>query len=233
MTIILFFVGVIAVAVLLSMFAMKMSNIQLKIAIVLLVAVSVFLTIKIYQVIMDPIRFERIKQERFCAATERLEQIRDAQLAYRSEYGVFNPDLDALIAFVDTGRITIIERKDSSFLAFNKVYQTMMNKDTVIVRVLGKQPAIEKFAPGFDPNVLRMVPFNSEATIKMDAGKLDRSGVTIPAFEVSIAQEDLFPDLKERFSQYIKKDVYYTIGSLSEPNLSGNYENTKCKDRAN
>jgi len=233
MTIILFFVAVLAVAILASIFAMKMSNIQLKVAIVALIAVSVFLTIKIYQVIMDPIRFERIKQERFCAATQRLEQIRDAQLAYRSEYGEFNPDLESLIAFVDTGKITIIERKDSSFMAFNKVYSTMMNKDTVIVRVLGQQPAIEKFGVGFDPNILRMVPYNSQATIFMDAGKLDRSGVTIPTFEVSIAQADLFPDLKERFGQYIKKDVNYTIGSLSEPNLSGNYENTKCKDRAN
>lgn len=230
MQIVLFFLGVIALAVLLSILAMKMSNLQLTIGIVVLVAISIFLSIKIYQVVMDPIRFERIKMNRFCAVTERLEQIRDAQLAYRSEYGEFSPDLESLIAYIDTGSITIIERKDSSFMAFNKIYQTMMNKDTVIVRVLGKQPAIEKFGEGFDPNVLRVVPFNKAASFSMDAGKIERSGVKIPVFEVSIAENELFPDLNDRYNQYIKKDKFYSIGSLSEPNLSGNYENTKCKD---
>lgn len=198
-----------------------------------LIVISLFLAYQIYSVIMEPIEFEKIKFRRFCAVTERLEQIREAQLTYKSEMGNFAGDMNALVAFIDTGKITIVERKDSSFMRFNKQFQMDMNKDTVIVRVLGSQPAKDKFGPGFDANILRKVPYNDAASFEMGADKIERSGVVIPVFEVSVAETTMLEDLKDKYKQFINKETYYTIGSLTEAKISGNYENIACKERNN
>ena len=58
------------------------SKVQLGIKAVLIVT-SVFLTVRIYQSIMQPINFQRIENTRLCEVTEQLENIREAQLAYK------------------------------------------------------------------------------------------------------------------------------------------------------
>ena len=104
-----------------------------------LALVAVGLSYWLLRIINQPIEFEKIKSDRYAAIIERLEQIRDVQQAHLQENGKYAQDFDALIAFVDTGAITLIERKDSSFMYYDKIYQQDMNKDTVIERVLGTQ----------------------------------------------------------------------------------------------
>ena len=41
------------------------------------------LTVQIYQSIMQPINFQRVERVRKCDVTEQLENIREAQLAYK------------------------------------------------------------------------------------------------------------------------------------------------------
>lgn len=198
-----------------------------------LIIISLFLTYKIYRVIMEPIEFERIKFERLCAITERLEQVREAELSFKSEYGYFAGDFNSLAAFVDTGRVTIFERKDSSFMTYNKVYGKEVNKDTVITRILGYQKVSEKFPLGFEGSMLRQVPMTNGAEFQLGAGKIERNGVVVPVFEVSVADVVVFDDVKNRYNQFISKDHVFKIGSLTEATISGNYENTKCKDGDN
>ncbi len=198
-----------------------------------LLAIAAFLAVKIYQVIMVPIEFERIKLDRFCEITERMEKVREAELAYKDVYGEFTGDWNTLISFVDTGFVTIYERKDSSFMYFNKRFQKDMNKDTVVVREIGRERVLDRFGEGFDPSILKEVPMTEDVEFDLGAGKIERNGVTVPVFEVSVADTEIFKDLKKRFDQYIDKEHRYQIGSLSEATISGNYENTKCKDGVN
>jgi hypothetical protein len=200
---------------------------------VVLLVIAAFLAYKIYQVIMEPIQFERIKLQRFCAITERMEKVREAELAYKDVYGEFTGDWANLISFVDTGYITIYERKDSSFMYYNKRFQKDMNKDTVVVREIGKERVLDRFGQDFDPTVLKEVPQVEDVEFDLGAGKIERNGVTVPVFEVSVADTEIFKDLKSRFDQYIDKEHRYQIGSLTEATISGNYENTKCKGGAN
>jgi len=196
-----------------------------------LIIISLFLTYKIYRVIMEPIEFERIKFERLCAVTERLEQVREAELAFKSEYGVFTGDFKELAAFVDTGRVTIYERKDSSFMRMSKLYGKMINVDTVITRIIGYQNVKEKYPPGFEGSMLESVPMTDGAKFELGAGKIERNGVVVPVFEVYVTEVAMFDDVKKRYDQLISKENTLKIGSLSEATISGNYENTKCKER--
>ena len=182
---------------------------------------------------MEPIEFERLKLKHMCAVTERLEQIREAELAYKQEFGKFTGDWDVLTSFVDTGKVTIYERKDSSFMYYNRRFQQEMNRDTVIVRVIGYEQVKSRFGEGFEGAMLRTVPMTDGAEFDLGAGEIERNGVTIPVFEASVSDVVMFSKLKKRFDQYIDKEHVYQVGSLTEASISGNYENTKCKGGAN
>ncbi|MFT5970892.1 MAG: type II secretory pathway pseudopilin PulG, partial [Flavobacteriales bacterium] len=89
------------------------------------------------QSVMGPIRFNKEKDKRYAAVISNLEDIRSAQLAYKSVNGNYSSNFDQLINFTDTGRFEIIERKDTSFLAYDKTYRTNLLKDSTLIRVLG------------------------------------------------------------------------------------------------
>ena len=118
-------------------------------------------------------------------------------------------------------------------MAMSKIYGKEVNKDTVITRILGYQKVSEKFPMGFEGSMLRQVPMTNGAEFELGAGKIERNGVVVPVFEVSVADVVIFEDVKKRYNQLISKDHVLKIGSLTEATISGNYENTKCKNRDN
>ena len=82
------------------------SKVQLGIKVVLIL-LSAYLTTRIYKSIMQPIKFQRIERVRLSDVTEQLENIREAQLAYKSENGGFCSSIIELVGFVDTGKDTL------------------------------------------------------------------------------------------------------------------------------
>ncbi|MGB0177565.1 MAG: hypothetical protein ACPF9D_10390, partial [Owenweeksia sp.] len=78
---------------------------------IVLAIVIIYLGYLLYSIIQEPIQFEKLKEKRYNKVKERLENIRDAQKAFRAEYSSFADDFNTLIAFVDTGKQSIIERK--------------------------------------------------------------------------------------------------------------------------
>lgn len=187
--------------------------------------VIIFLGYRLYAIIQDPIDFEKLKEKRYKVVKMRLEQIRDVQKAHRSEYLEFAADLDALIAWVDTGETAIIERKDSSFMYYDKVYQQEMEKDTIITKILGYETVREKlFSADFDPEVLRYIPFSDKEEFFLDAGKLEVNEVVVPVFEAKAPNTAIFHDVLTRYDQYIDKDYALQVGDMNEPTLSGNWK---------
>ena len=206
------------------------SKVQLGIKVVLILF-STYFTYRIYNSIMQPIKFQRIERVRICDVTEKLENIREAQLAYKSENGAYCSDINELVAFVDTGVINIIERKDTSFMYYDKIYQKEMNKDSVIMRVLGQEPvAVQLFGEGFNAQSLLRIP-GTDSLFSMNSGKINKNAVDLATFEVSAPYATVFADVADDFPQAFNKvaNQALTIGSLTEPTISGNYENTYCK----
>ena len=122
-----------------------------------LALVAIVLGYWLFSIINKPIEFEKIKSKRYAKVEMRLEEIRDAQQAYRQKYGKYSDDFDQLIGFVDTGMIDIVVRKDSSFMAYNKTFQQDMNRDTVIIRVIGRESVKSSvFNSEFDASKLRV-----------------------------------------------------------------------------
>lgn len=195
-----------------------------------LTLVAVGLSYWLLRIINQPIEFEKIKSDRYAAIIERLEQIREVQQAHLKENGKYAADFDVLIAFVDTGAITLIERKDSSFMYYDKIYQQEMNKDTVIERVLGTQGVKENlFDPEFDAAQLRFIPLPGDLAgteeFNIGASSIERNGLRIPVFEVGAPNTVIFHDLlSSDFSIFVDKDYSLKIGSLTEPKVTGNWK---------
>jgi len=189
-----------------------------------LFVIIIFLGYRLYSIILDPINFEKLEKRRYDAVKAKLEQIRDVQKAYRTEYRAFAEDLDAVIAFVDTGRLAKIERKDSSFMYYNEVYQTDMEKDTIITTILGYESVKNKlFGKDFDPESLRYIPYSDKSEFELEAGKLNVNDVVVPVFECRAPNTSIFHDVLKKYDQYIDEDYALQVGDMNEPTLSGNW----------
>lgn len=200
------------------------STVSTILKVVLLVAI-VFLGYMLYEIIQEPIRFDNIKAKRYAKVEERLEQIRNVQKVYRAEYNEFAKDFNTLIAFVDTGKQSIIERKDSTFTYMDKVYQQEREKDTTIVRVIGSKSVKQSlFGDNFDASKLQYIPYTDNQKIEMEAGKITVSDVVVPVFEARAPNSKIFADIADKYSQYIDKNYALKVGSMTEPTLSGNWK---------
>lgn len=200
------------------------STVSLVIKIVLGLGV-IILSYTLYEIIQEPIRFEKIKATRYEKIKVRLEQIRDAQKAYRAEYSQFAEDFNTLIAFVDTGKQTIIERKDSSFMYYDEVFQQEMEKDTIVTKILGYQSVKDNlFGQDFEEQNLQYVPFTENKKFELNAGKLQVNDVVVPVFAASAENTLIFEDILKKYDQFIDKDGSLQVGSMIQPTLSGNWK---------
>ncbi len=192
---------------------------------IVLVGVVAALGFWLYSIIQEPIQYEELKAKRYSLVQQRMEQIREAQKSYKDENGYFAKDFKTLVAFIDTGKITIKERKDSAFMRYDKVYQQDMNVDTIIVKVIGFQNVKEKlFGLKFDASKLEMVPDVEGEKFQMDATRIEVKDVIVNVFEVKADDIQIFNDVLDKFKQFIDEEHAVTVGSLTEPTLSGNWK---------
>ena len=197
--------------------------------------VAVVLTYRIYRIIMEPIEFSALKEKRYTEVTNRLEQLREAQLVFKDEFGKYAANFDELIIFINEAKVDIHERKDTSFMAYDETYQQEMLQETVIDRVIGQTSAKEKmiaknpslFSEDFNPLTMRFIPFtNDQVEFEMATGFIDRNGVRVQVFEIKAPNSAFFADIYDDYKGYIKnlRIDALIVGSLTEPTLSGNWK---------
>jgi hypothetical protein len=185
---------------------------------VVLGVAALALSYKVYRIIAEPVEFASLKESRYDVAKLRLEQIREAELAYKEKYGEYQGDLNKLIDFVANDKVPIVLRKDSSFTYYDKVYQQDMSKDTVVLRKIGEAPVVQKlqqkgdlFPADFKPEDLRFIPFSNQVAFDL---------------AVKASNEAIFHDVMKQYGSLIKdlSIPFLAVGSLSEPTLSGNWK---------
>ena len=197
--------------------------------------ITLILSYRIYRIIMQPIEFASIKEKRYEEITNRLEQLREAQLIFKSEYNQYANNFDDLVSFLQNAQVSIIERKDSSFMRYDKIYQTDMLKDTIIYRIIGQTSARDKlissnpelFKGNFSVSDLRYIPFAKDSTeFSIATGHVDRNGVRVQVFEIKAPNTDIFHDIYDDYESLILglRINALAIGSLTEPTLSGNWK---------
>lgn len=194
---------------------------------------SIYLGYKIYDSINAPIKFNKVRNERFSAVINKLKDIRDSQEAYKTVNGKYAGDFESLIKFIDTGSYTITTQRDSSFMRYDRAYQIDMQQDTIIIDTLGTVK-IKDSLFGADDSYKNMmnVPFaQNNETFEMEADIIEKSGYNAPVFEAKVKKNVVLYDQPEDLLE--KENAYQSVeevngteikvGSLTEVSTNGNW----------
>ncbi|WP_397362630.1 hypothetical protein [Olleya sp. R77988] len=186
------------------------------------------------------IQFNKLKQERYKVAIERLIDIRDSQLAHRTVTGKFTKSYDTLINFIENGKFTLVERRDTSVVDVERTRAfggVTTFKDEIIVDTIGYESVKERLFKNTDRYKTMMnVPLAKEGTkFTMNAGMFkEESGAEIPIFEAFVMKKDILFDqnknlvLKESQVQSVEgvNGDALRVGSMQEVKTIGNWPKT-------
>ena len=195
---------------------------------------SIFFTYKIYDSISGPIKFNQVKNERFALVINRLKDIRTAQIAHKDVKGQFSNNFDSLVKFVDEGIFTLIEKRDSSYLEYDRTYRIDMLKEVIVVDTLGFVPVKDSlFKNNNSYKKMAYLPIDGleDSTFNIKAEIINKNGYNVPVFEVKISKNVLLYDQNEDLVNQENETVSVDgvngpeiiLGSLSKVSTNGNW----------
>tara|TARA_S200000501_G_scaffold155924_1_gene147188 strand:+ start:3109 stop:3765 length:657 start_codon:yes stop_codon:yes gene_type:complete len=196
-------------------------------------ALSIFFASQIYSSINGPIKFNQVKNDRYTQVIDRLKDIRTAQIAHKDVNGFYANNFDSLVSFIDNGIFTVIEKRDSSYLEYNRTYRIDMLKEVEIVDTLGFVSVKDSlFGDNESYKMMAKVPIegtDSEFSIKADI--IDKNGYQVPVFEVKVKKDivlfDQNKDLLDQENKVVSVDGVngpeIILGSMSDVSTSGNW----------
>lgn len=194
-----------------------------------------YLGYSIYNSINDPIKFNKLKNERYADAIDKLIDIRDSQLAHKQVTGKFAGNFDNLVKFIDTAHFTLTQRRDTTILdeEMTKRYQVDTFKEITLIDTLGTRAVRDSLFKSSDRYKTMMnVPHapNNEK-FEMQAGFLEENDIRIPVFEAKISKDVLLhdqdKDLLIQEKQVVSVDGVdgseLVVGSMTEVSTNGNW----------
>ena len=194
---------------------------------------AIFFSYKIYDSINGPINFNKKKNERYALVINKLKLIRKAQIAHKDVKGIFSDNFDSLVKFIDTGIFTLIEKRDSSYMEYDRTYRIDMLREVVVIDTLGFVPVKDSLFK--NSNVYKNfadVPVEGvEAKFDINADIIDKNGYRAPVFEVKVAKDvilfDQDKDLIKIENETVSVDGVngpsIILGSLTEVSTNGNW----------
>ena len=195
---------------------------------------SIFFASQIYSSINGPIKFNKVKNERYAIVINRLKDIRIAQIAHKDVKGYYANNFDELVSFIDNGLFTLIEEKDSSYLAYDRIYRIDMLKEVRIVRELGKVSVKDSlFKDNESYKQMAFIPIKGkeDERFSISADIIDKNGYEAHVFEVKDKKDvilyDQNKDLLKQENKVISVDGVngseIVLGSMTEVSTSGNW----------
>ena len=220
---------------------MKLTEKNRKIITYVLYFLSIILVFQIYNSIDAPIEFNKVKNERYQKVIERLKDIRNAQVAFKSVNGIYSDNFDSLVNFIETGQFTIIEKRDSSYMQYDRVYRIDMLREVIVVDTLGFVSVKDSlFKNDNRYKDLALVPIDGiDGKFSIKADIIDKNGYNVPVFEVKVSKDvilfdqnkDLLMQEKETVSVDGVNGPALVLGSLEDVSTNGNWPTTFDVDR--
>jgi hypothetical protein len=209
-----------------------MKNLLTFVAMPILILVLVYFLIS---GIAEPVRFEQERKFRYAKIVERLKDIRDVEVAYKSRYGRFTGSFDTLIDFYNTGNIKILKQSGSMDDSV-AVALKLIKRDTVTIPV--RDNIKLRSTNSIFADSLRYIPvvggeFELQATLKRV------SGLNVPLFEARASNDVILEGLNRQLVVNINQDIEeinknlsnaqrysgLKVGSVDQPNNNaGNWE---------
>ena len=192
-----------------------------------------FFSYQIYDSINGPINFNKVKNERYKKVINRLKDIRVSQIAHKDVKGYYANNFDSLINFIDNGIFTLIEKRDSSYLEYDRTYRIDMLKEVIVIDTLGFVSVKDSlFKINNDYKMMSKIPIEGvEENFTINADIIDKNGYNVPVFEVKVSKDivlfDQDTDLLKEENETISVDGVngseIGLGSLTEVSVNGNW----------
>ena len=197
---------------------------------------SAILVFAIYNSINAPIEFNMVKNERYLKVIDRLKDIRNAQVAFKSVNGIYSNDFEELVKFVDSAQFTIVQKRDSSYMQYDRVYRIDMLREVIVVDTLGYVSVKDSLFSNTDSyKYMASIPIDGiDEKFKLKADIIDKNGYNGPVFEVRVSKDlilfDQNKDLITQEKQTVSVDGVngpdIVLGSLSDVSTNGNWPTT-------
>ena len=194
---------------------------------------AIFFSYKIYDSVNGPINFNKKKNERYALVINKLKLIRKAQIAHKDVNGVFSNNFDSLVKFIDTGIFTLIEKRDSSYMEYDRTYRIDMLREVVVIDTLGFVPVKDSLFKNSNAykNFADVPVEGVEAKFDINADIIEKNGYRAPVFEVKVAKDvilfDQDKDLIKIENETVSVDGVngpsIILGSLTEVSSNGNW----------
>ncbi len=207
----------------------KMKKILLPILWILIV----FFGYKLFNSVYEPIQFNKVKTERYADVIRSLKDIGNAQVAHKSVTGFYAQDFKSLVEFIDTAQYVIIEKRDSSYLEYDRTYRIDMLREVQIVDTLGFAPVKDSLFGNSNhyKNMAKVPVKGVDTSFSMKADIIDKNGYQVPVFEVRIAKDIVLHDQNAYLLEQEKATISVDgvngpaiiLGSLSEVSTNGNW----------
>jgi hypothetical protein len=204
---------------------------------ILIIAIFV-LGYLIVESIMRPIRFQRQVEEREKAVITKLDDIREAQKAYKDVYKRYTGSFDTLEMFLKNDSFTVtkaigqIPEEWLEEFGLEEARQKAI-KEGVIVRETSKRQVLDSlFGKSYPIDSMKYVPYTNNVEFEIESSEiLTSSNLMVQVVEVKAYYEDLLKGLNDQLViNYMDQKVTMTgfpgikFGSLEEGTLSGNWE---------
>ncbi|MFT5724878.1 MAG: hypothetical protein ACI9JN_002001 [Bacteroidia bacterium] len=138
----------------------------------------------------------------------KLEKIREAELAYKDVRGDFTHDYDSLIHFIKTGKMEILVEygdRDDSTSVFRQEIQYVSILDSLF--------------KDFEVDSIAFVPPADTCKFVLLASRITQGNVDVPVFQVT----DPYPYDRQRANPNHPKKALQ-VGSISEASYAGNWK---------
>ena len=197
---------------------------------------SALLVFAIYQSINSPIEFNKVKNERYLKVIDRLKDIRNAQVAFKSVNGIYSNSFEELVKFVDSAQFTIVQKRDSSYMQYDRIYRIDMLREVIVIDTLGYVSVKDSLFSNTDSyKSMASIPIEGiDDKFKLKADIIDKNGYNVPVFEVRVSKDlilfDQNKDLITQEKQTVSVDRVngpdIVLGSLSDVSTNGNWPTT-------
>ena len=199
----------------------------------LLWILAIFFSYKIYDSINGPINFNKIKNDRYADVINKLKLIRKAQIAHKDVNGIYSNNFDSLVKFIDNGIFTLIEKRDSSYMEYDRTYRIDMLREVVVVDTLGYVPVKDSLFK--NSNLYKSfasVPVEGiDVKFEINSNIIDKNGYRVPVFEVKVAKDIILHDQNKDLLKLENETVSVDgvngpaiiLGSLTEVSTNGNW----------
>ena len=214
--------------------------------------VIVVLVIVIVKGVQKPVKFDKEKEFRTKEAVQRLKDIRDLQVAYKSVNGKFSSTIDSLILFYNTGKMDVVLQvgsKDDSIAVVNterikkankkitqeELYELYKKGERVIATVktqFAVKDTLFVNRTNFVVDSIKYIPYSGGQLVEMESIVKKVSGVDVPLFEARMPYRALLKGMDNQLRinldderKTMNQYEGLMVGSINNPNNNaGNWE---------